>query len=383
MKGKKFFLVSTLTLPIVCFFYFLAVDNLIVIDRKIPFTYRQFLLEASSSISGKIVIESGSNSLHSFDAVMIEEYFNRPVIVLGDNAGYPLRHKIQSIKRHLNPGDILVLPLEWSLYIRTKNFSEDYVTGILNGGMLSGYYKDIPLKEKIEFIFGGMSLGKIFHSTVKENVLVHSHDATVETYQNSYSRIKKIFEGNDLTLNKNGSSKRNLDLSKKVDFKTSSCDQYLFAALVDPARNRDSKYFPEDLSLIKNMSQRQGIKVYFSWPTVVKARNDLLCYGALYNSYIKDVENNIINWVEQEGFSFIDSPKENVYSSECYLNTHYHIQQKCQKVRTSKLIVDLYSAGLRKADLNELNIGQEIMISKLDEYKGLLSKMYQSVIKVQ
>jgi hypothetical protein len=76
-------------------------------------------------VPGKIVIESGSSSLHAFDAAMVEEYFNRPTITLGDNAGYPIQHKLYNIEPHLNAGDSLVLPLEWGYYIRNNRYPKN------------------------------------------------------------------------------------------------------------------------------------------------------------------------------------------------------------------------------------------------------------------
>jgi len=382
MKGKQFLLISALTFILFCTGYFIAVDRLAIFDRQIPFTYRQFLLEISSDISGKIVIESGSNSLHSFDAMMIEQYFNRPTITLGDNAGYPIRHKLHNIEPHLNAGDILVLPLEWGYYIRSDDFPENYVDGILSRhGALSVYYKNLPLDEKIPFIFGSVSLRKSFESIVSGNGLFKPNKQITASYGKSHLRSLKIFTGNDLFRSKNGNSRKNSVPSKNVKISTASCDQFLFSGLVDPARNRHPEYFFDDLRAIKNLSERSGITVYFSWPTVVKSENNLPCYGRLYNSHIKDVQNTVIKQLEKEGFRFIDHPQDNVFSSACYLNTHYHIKQQCQKERTEKLIADLYSAGLRKANLNELNNGRKAMNSKLDDYDVVMSEMYEPIIK--
>lgn len=131
MRPIQFLLSCIALFVLLALSYAVAVDQLIIPDDEIPFPYRQFLLEATGPIAGKVVIDSGSNGIHSFDTKILSEYFKAPVIIVSDSAGNPVKYKIYNLERHLNPGDILILPLEWSSYNSDKSLSAKFVENVI------------------------------------------------------------------------------------------------------------------------------------------------------------------------------------------------------------------------------------------------------------
>lgn len=72
---------------------------------------------AAAAIPGpRIVIVAGSSALFGLDAGMIEQTYGLPTINFGVNAGLLLPYVLHKSKEILRPGDIVLMPLEYSFY---------------------------------------------------------------------------------------------------------------------------------------------------------------------------------------------------------------------------------------------------------------------------
>ncbi len=98
----------------------------------------------------KIIIISGSNSLFGINSQIISEITAKPTLNLGLHAALDINFLYYKIKKYINEGDIVVMPLEYGYYNR-KGYSKWFISNILMWGY--GYYYDLSLFDKINFIW--------------------------------------------------------------------------------------------------------------------------------------------------------------------------------------------------------------------------------------
>jgi hypothetical protein len=139
MREARFILTCLASFLLIGVGYFLLIDRLAIADAPLGKSYRQFLLTATDDVPNRIIVDSGSNAIHSIDAQKLEAHFGRPTLILSDNAGYPLHHKIERLANHLKAGDTLILPLEWLHYRADDRLPADYVQSILDESGSCGF----------------------------------------------------------------------------------------------------------------------------------------------------------------------------------------------------------------------------------------------------
>ena len=105
---------------------------------------------AESVPSPKIIIASGSNSLFGIDSEELQKITAYPVVNLATHASLQVDFWYYRIIDHLGPGDIVVLPLEFSNYAR-DTYSDWFVNNMLAWGY-EDYLARIPLFELIKFM---------------------------------------------------------------------------------------------------------------------------------------------------------------------------------------------------------------------------------------
>ena len=124
--------------------YALTVDRLV--ERSaVPATYKWFLLK---ELPGpRVIFESGSNSHHAIDTDAVSEALGRTAINIADNGGYALEDKLTRLETYTRPGDVVVLPLEWTFYHREK-LTDNYVDTLF--GSNRDYFQSMPLDKRVK-----------------------------------------------------------------------------------------------------------------------------------------------------------------------------------------------------------------------------------------
>ncbi|HSB96382.1 MAG TPA: hypothetical protein VLC91_08045 [Spongiibacteraceae bacterium] len=342
--------------------YFFAIDKLALVNTPFGKSYRQFLLTATDAVPERIIIESGSNSLHSIDAQMLEQHFGRPTIIIADNAGYPLRHKIERLANHLKKDDLVIMPLEWLQYRTDAVLPKDYVLSLLDQeGSNAFYYRELPWLQKLRFVYQSvpfrLGLQRIFSlnglASANEQIGAASNAALARFDQ----AIRMQSRGSELT-----------DTRPVMDALTAgiSCDHYLFGFWTLPTI---SDTFRENLQLLARLRQTSGAKILFAWPVVVARDNDE-CYQLLREP-IRDHVAQIKELVEQQGFSFVGSPEQSRYDHNCMLDTYYHITASCAVIHTQKLITWLDQQGVARESGFEQLLMEQHLLDFLQSYRDV------------
>jgi len=124
--------------------YTLTVNSLIQ-NVTIPASYKWFLLK---EVPGpRIIFESGSNSHHAIDTNAVGEALGMTAINIADNGGYAIEDKITRLETYARPGDIIVLPLEWTFYHREK-LTDNYVETLFTDNR--DYYQSMPVMKRVQ-----------------------------------------------------------------------------------------------------------------------------------------------------------------------------------------------------------------------------------------
>jgi len=170
MRESRFILACLASFLLLGAGYFLLIDRLAIADAPLGKSYRQFLLTATDNVPNRIIVDSGSNAIYSIDAQKLEAHFGRPTLILSDNAGYPLRHKIERLANHLKAGDTLILPLEWLHYRADDRLPADYVQSILDeSGSNAFYYRELPWQERALFVYRSIPINLGLQSILRLN----------------------------------------------------------------------------------------------------------------------------------------------------------------------------------------------------------------------
>lgn len=353
MHKARFALASLASFVLLAVGYFLLIDRLAIVDTPLGVSYRQFLLQASDDIPGRIIVESGSNAIHSIDAQAIEQYFGRLTIIVSDNAGYPLSHKIERLANHLKADDTLILPLEWLQYRADEKLPADYVSSILDErGSNAFYYKELSWPERIRFVYQNVPFRLGLQSAFRLNALESHNPHIAAATQDSLSRFE-----DQIRLSARGSQL--IEGHSTLDQLTNglACDHYLFGLFEFP---KISETFIENLEHLAKVRDASQAKIFFAWPAVV-ARDDNECYQ-LYSQQIRSYTSRISQLVQAQGFSFLGEPEQSRFDHSCMLDTYYHVSAKCAEIRTHRLITDLQAHGLEPgSQLDQMQLQKHLL----------------------
>ena len=371
MRSKKFLLFSAALLVVLAASYVLLLSRFVLLDAVVPYPSSQLLLEASAGVSGKIVIESGSNGLHGFDVEQLNRSLNRPILIVSDSGGVPLRKKYFRLERALQKGDILILPLEWDYYSRPPGLAQNFLRRI--AGRNSGfehYYSDLPLAEKLRFM-------------LTEYPVRHAFEAYYEN-RGSDPKIKwalKRLEKHEATFKQGGaaafggSERDGPEAMNAIAALSGGCDRYLFWRQEQFAL-QVSNTFLANLRLLKRLQSR-GIQIYFTWPAVVDSdRSD--CYSQPeVVEQLDDYASEIRQAVESAGMTFLGDYQDNHFPKACFLDTYYHVRNSCADLRTGILVNNLrQQAALIVVQGVTQEAFQSMIMSEIDALRSDLKSLH-------
>jgi hypothetical protein len=365
MRESKFLLASLVSFMLLGFGYFLLIDRLAIANAPLGKSYRQFLLTATDDVPNRIIVDSGSNAIYSIDAQMLESHFGRPTLILSDNAGYPLRHKIERLANHLKAGDTLILPLEWLQYRTNDTLPADYVQSILDeSGSNAFYYRELPWQERARFVYRSIPIKQGLQAIIKLNGVEFWNPQITATTQASLLRFDQ-----EIRRGSRGSQMSDAALPLHPLTRDLTCDHYLFGLFEFPGI---SKTFQDNLQRLSTLRQTSGTTIFFAWPAVA-ARDSDECYQLL-GPAIQKYADDIRQTVERQGFTFLSGPDESRFDSSCLLDTYYHVRARCANVRTQGLILQLEGKGLEHAFLDTHALQMQLL-AKLRQHSSAAGKL--------
>lgn len=268
-------------------------------------------------VDRKIVFDGGSATLFGVRTNDIERQIGVPCVNMATHGGLNIDYIFSNLKKILNKGDIVILPLEYHY------FSYD---GKLNSLTLSyvisfdkKYFRSLPLSLRIKYLF---SLSPIeFYRAV----------------------MLKIFDKNLVydvkMLNDNGDETNNIG-----------------NATINPGANFTNPFklpsgtFKETYGLLKISEfniwcNKHNIALYITYPNLF---------------YLKEYENkdyrnyftNLNNYFLKNNIRTIGTPYDFFFNRKFFYDTEYHLNEQGAIVRTKQLIEMLKNLDVIKFDNN-------------------------------
>ncbi|RLA76307.1 MAG: hypothetical protein DRG78_19260 [Epsilonproteobacteria bacterium] len=262
----------------------------------------------------KVVIVAGSNALFGINSKMLSDAFNKPVVNYSVNAGLLLPYILYKAKKILKKGDIVILPLEYSMY----------------------NYNGLASTQMIDYIFS-RDFDAFYTLSFLEQFYMIWNVSFKRLYDGyNFSEDKKITTGlyGPHNINEFGDQLQN-SLKYKSKAFTNQLDNY-------KAKTYGREYNEKALSWIY-------LKEFNSWCK----ENDIRCIfipGAFmkYESYFTDEKErwfyeNISKIAIKKGMEFIGEPYDYMFKKELYFNSIYHLTSKGRDKMTQQIISDFQS----------------------------------------
>lgn len=301
---------------------------------------KNFLLENTKD-KPRIIFESGSNSQHGINSLMVERELGLLALNMGYNGGYPLYLRLYRLAKHLHNKDLVILPLEYTYYAR-KDINLDAV--ILDELVSYGkfHFNALPFYKKLSTI-AQMSLNQ--SSKPLKNAYRYIKYKLFGSNFNFDSKEKindLLFSGERGDINYTALLNSGIDLSKQDDNVGLNCQEYIsmFGDELNPN-------FADDLKLLQKISKESGAKFIFTYPAL--AGNNCFDFSTKKGEKLKALIEQIKPLVESYGFSFIGDPFDSYFPNNM-LNTYWHIDEKARDIRTQRLIEELKNTGLFNAN---------------------------------
>lgn len=279
---------------------------------RYPFEYLKIKKQIPElNIRNKIIILSGSNSFYGFKAEQFEKYTGRTTINMAIQGSLGLNFMFYYTKPFLQEGDILILPLEYSVLLTNNN--HNYISSHVSyvyGGL--DYFKTLPFKEKLNYL---RALKKdYFEESLKRRI---SENAI---YPSLYLE-RCVNSKGDMVCNKSSEKSRE-NLHKLLV--TQNFQDKLFI-------NQNNKESLPDYDSLKILSD------FLLWAK----DNGIIVIGTYPNSVdiiIKDksLVKKINSWYIDHNQLFIGEPLESFFPENMMYDTLYHLNSDGAELRTRR-----------------------------------------------
>ena len=266
----------------------------------------------------KIVLVAGSNVMYGINSRMMEKAFGLPVLNDAVNAGIDLPCILQISKEVINPGDIVILPLEFDMYTYQGKPGVQHVDYVLSRKPAC-FWKH-HLKEQL-YLFWHIPFERIIegyfdnrHTPVAKGAYGAHHidDHGDQTHSAASQRYKGAYQD--------------------------VLDRY-----VTKPPYRYGKEFD------RNAPGWKYIEEFVSWCKARQVTTIFMPATLLpHKSYYDDPKErwyftHIGEEIEKRGWMYVGKPYDYMYDTEYYYNTDFHLTDEGRTLRTLQLIKDLNS----------------------------------------
>jgi len=300
--------------------YTITVDKLVQ-NSEVPATYKWFLLK---EVPGpRIIFESGSNSHHAIDTDAVGPALGMTAINIADNGGYALEDKITRLETYARPGDVIILPLEWTFYHREK-LTDNYVETLFTDNR--DYYTSMPITKRVKRALS-LPPEKVISELTKQNQ---------RPINDIESPAQDLFVS--ALTQTTGHQSRKESSGPGLGVAEQSCDDYILGTSAQRRNLKIGKNLKPALRRLEKLKNR-GIDIHFAWPVLVGE-------GCMSDAaYVKGFRQDIEKAVNKAGFEFLGTPGQSLYGQDLQDDSPYHVIAKGTDLHTQKIIGHLKSLG--------------------------------------
>lgn len=279
---------------------------------------------SAQAIKGKkIVIAAGSNALFGVNSQMLSDAFGLPVINDSVNAGVELPFVLYMTKHVIGEGDIVIMPLEHSMYA----------------------YSGKPGVQMIDFLLSWEP--DCFWSLLPSEQFYVVWHVTLERIVNGYKSeggeviTKGVYGAHN--INDNGDqihteiSYRSEQMYHDVNQSYVINPPYTYGK--DFSRSAPGWHY---LKEFVEWCREREVKVIFMPATLLP-----------HKSYFDDPKEkwfftHIAEEVRNQGWNYVGNPYDYMYDKSLYFNTDSHLIDRGRTLRTEQMIRDLNASGCLK-----------------------------------
>lgn len=270
---------------------------------------------ASKITKPKILVTGGSNVIYGVKTHEFQKQLGISSINLGVNAGLEIDYILDIAKRNLKSGDIVILPLEYEHFNKTKNLNQSRIAYILNYD--KEYFDKLPSLEKLRYLTS----------------------ISFDEFIMSFFANKNEVNYNSQTINQNGDETANFDKTKINAFVNRKSHDM---AIAEPILTKS--YGIEKIIEFAKWCEANNIKMFLSWGSTI----DFPIYHTpRYDEYFSSLQ----SFFQNENIKMLGLPQDFLYPKEYFYDTNYHLNDKAMTIRTQKLIQLLYNQA--NLDLQE------------------------------
>jgi hypothetical protein len=279
---------------------------------EILYRQKRIIADRRAHIPTRILIVGGSSTLFGIDAELIEKKLNVPTINLGTHAGLGLRYLLDRATRLARPGDIILLSPEYETWNDT--------------------YRDTP----------GIFLNYVW--TYDKPYLRHLAPKEIATllwniplsdYSDSLSGWLDRINGRQFHF-ENTADYCPATLSESGDIRVDHLPRpQTFPQVALPLAANYSAQTLDAVGEFCRSANQRGIKVMLTWPQFAKPADTTL---------ILNVPESLVTSLLSNGITILDTPEQNAYPSDWFMDTAYHCDPCCRRIRTEALIQRLRQA---------------------------------------
>lgn len=300
--------------------YTLTVDSLVE-ETKVPATYKWFLLK---DVPGpRIIIESGSNSHHAIDTDALGAALGMTAINIADNGGYALEDKITRLETYARPGDVVVLPLEWTFYHREK-LTDNYVDTLFTSNR--DYYRAMPALNRVKRALS------IPPEKIIEQISGKKDRAALETESPAQALFMSALTQSTGHQSRRDSTGPGLGVAEQ------SCDDYVLGKASQRRNLTLGANIKPALKRLKALKGR-GVDIHFAWP--VLAGDGCMSDQAYVTGFRAQIEEAVNN----AGFEFLGTPGQSLYGQDVQDDSPYHITTAGTDIHTAQMVGFLKAQG--------------------------------------
>lgn len=262
----------------------------------------------ASSIEGrKLLFISGSNSLFGVDTRRIEQELGIPAVNFSTNATMRY-YTFKRAQKHLHPGDIVILPLEYPYYTwHHDRFETEQALYLL--GYDPSEIQSLPPYDQMKLIsqISTRDLVKITWQRIMPPARVEGE------YSSQY-----LNTNGDMTNNSKDKKLPNSALQSKINPKV----------FTEPPLTADAQ---QELESFISYCHEKNITVYAAWPNYLWreksfAGEDLAGIHAIESFY------------QSHHVEIIGSYTDCLYDSDMFYDTNYHLNEEGKRLHTDYLI---------------------------------------------
>ena len=250
---------------------------------------------------------SGSNTLFGVDTERIEKALKIPTVNYGVHAGL-FYYNLDRAKKHLKPGDIIILPLEYSYYTWHHDiFGEEFSAYII--GYDSTAIKKLTIFDMLKF-------------TAQQNTI----DLAKFTFHRIVPPIRIESGYSSQYLNTNGDMTNNhIEKSYAPSSLKAKIGKDVFK---EPPLTVDAK---SQLTDFINYCQQNNIIIYAAWPNYLWKEKE-------FSGKDLDGIHAIEKFYRDHNVEILGNYTDCLYDAELFYDGTYHLNEEGKRIHTDYLI---------------------------------------------